>query len=85
MGESIFGYEDSFYSELEGFGLESIYKVYFARMPKRAQVYLGPYLGYRHLKEKNRIPEYMDVVDYPHLRNRDLYTYYNSMMAGVLC
>ncbi|MDY0333030.1 MAG: hypothetical protein GX281_05990 [Bacteroidales bacterium] len=84
MGETLFSYEDSFYSEQEGFGLEGLYKVYFARMPKKAQVYLGPYVAYRYLKEKNRLPDYIDVVDYPHLRNSDLFTYYNTMMAGVL-
>ncbi len=83
-GESLLGFEDSFYSELEGFGLESIYKVYFTQMPKWVQVYFGPYGAFRYLKEKNRLPEYIDVVDYPHLNNRDLFTRYNIMMGGVL-
>jgi hypothetical protein len=85
MGESIFRNEDSFYSEMEGFGLEGIYKVYFARMPRKAQVYLGPYIAYRYLKEKNRLPDYIIMDDYPHLNfNSDLNTYYNTIMAGIL-
>ncbi|MDY0174387.1 MAG: hypothetical protein RBR62_04250 [Bacteroidales bacterium] len=83
-GESLLGFEDSFYSELEGFGLESIYKIYFAQMPRWIQVYFGPYGAYRYLKEKNRLPDWIDVVDYPHLNNRDLFTHYNVMMGGVL-
>ncbi|MFY9116195.1 MAG: hypothetical protein WBK97_06285 [Bacteroidales bacterium] len=83
-GESLLGFEDSFYSEQEGFGLESIYKVYFAQMPRWVQVYFGPYGAYRYLKEKNRLPDWIDVEDYPHLNNRDLFTHYNVMMGGVL-
>ena len=52
MGESIFRSEDSFYSEMEGFGIEGIYKVYFARRPRKLQVDLGPYLSYVYVKEK---------------------------------
>jgi len=83
MGESIFRNEDSFFSELEGFGLEGIYKVYFARMPRKVQVYAGPYVSYRFLKEKNRIPDYILPEDLPNF-NSELYTRYNTVMAGVL-
>jgi len=84
MGESIFRNEDSFFSELEGFGLEGIYKVFFARMPRKVQVYAGPYVSYRFLKEKNRLPDYIDPQDLPNITNSDLYTRYNTVMAGVL-
>jgi len=83
IGESIFGTEDSFYSEMEGFGLEGIYKIYLARMPRKAQAYLGPYVAYRYLKEKNRIPDYIETQDLPPL-GTDLHTRYNTIMAGVL-
>ncbi|MDD3522507.1 MAG: hypothetical protein PHC79_06100 [Bacteroidales bacterium] len=84
MGESIFRSEDSFYSEMEGFGLEGVYKVYLARMPRKVQVYLGPYVAYRYLKEKNRLPEYVDPQELPNITQSDLYTRYNTLMAGVL-
>lgn len=84
MGESIFRNEDAFYSEIEGFGMEGIYKVYFARMPRKAQVYLGPYVAYRFLKEKNRLPDDVDPQDLPNITQSDLYTRYNTVMAGVL-
>ncbi|MFA5302133.1 MAG: hypothetical protein WC395_05555 [Bacteroidales bacterium] len=84
MGESIFRNEDNFFSELEGFGLEGIYKVFFARMPRKVQVYAGPYVSYRFLKEKNRLPDYIDPQDLPNITNSDMYTRYNTVMAGVL-
>jgi hypothetical protein len=84
MGESIFRSEDSFYSEMEGFGIEGIYKVYFARMPRKVQVYLGPYLSYDYIKEKNRLPDYVDPQDIPNIEASDLYTRYNIIKAGVL-
>ncbi len=85
MGESIFRNEDNFFSELEGFGLEGIYKVFFARMPRKVQVYAGPYVSYRFLKEQNSWPNYLNIADYPELTgNSDLITNYEIIMGGVL-
>lgn len=47
------GYGDGYSSEQEGWGLETIGKVFFNRMPRHVQVYAGPYLGYRYLSEDN--------------------------------
>lgn len=83
MGDSVFHSEDDFYSALEGFGLEGAFKFYFARMPRKVQVYAGPYLGYRYLFEENEIPPYIDTSKTGLLPGRHN-TRYNTFTAGVL-
>lgn len=43
--------QSSLGSEREGWGVEAIGKVLFSKMPKKAQIYAGPYVGYRFLNE----------------------------------
>lgn len=84
MGDSVFHSEDDFYNALEGYGLEGVFKVFFARMPRKAQIYAGPYIGYRFAKEKNTLPSYVDPQEIGIMSNSELYTRYNTLTAGVL-
>ncbi|HNY23734.1 MAG TPA: hypothetical protein PKM89_03115 [Bacteroidales bacterium] len=84
MGDSVFHSEDDFYSALEGYGLEGVFKFFFARMPRKAQVYAGPYLGYRYLSEKNTLPPYINPENTGLMPGSELNTRYNTLSVGVM-
>ncbi len=70
-------------NDAEGYGLEAIGKVFFFKMPRAAQLYVGPYLGYRYLNEK-WVSKTLPVPDTSVYSSSELETHYNVLNAGIL-
>lgn len=70
-------------NDAEGFGIEAIGKVFFSQMPRMAQLYVGPYVGYRYLNEM-WTSSHLPVDESSIYTNSELETHYNILNAGIL-